>query len=376
MDGPERGLAAFSPTWAGDQAILHVATLDVEGRASLLAALEELAGKAKRVDLDLAAVEDAGTLVAATLLEALEAGARLGFEVTFESASKEVTDVLRLFRVDRLVKLGEVTPEYVSPLEALGGHVLDGWAYAKDLVYIFEVALYWGVLAPLRGRGLKRESVIEEMLKSGATAWPIVATIGALMGTVLAINAGYQLRWFGAYLWVADLVGVAITRELGPIMTAILVAGRSGSTIAAEIGTMKVTEEVDALRTMGLNPGKFLIAPKVLGLTLTLPGLVLVCDLVAIVGGFLVGVFAFGVTGQDYFDRTCQILHVDDVLVGMVKAVVFGILIGVIACHEGFRVHGGADDVGRATTAAVVRGILLVLVANAFFTWLFYVVKT
>jgi phospholipid/cholesterol/gamma-HCH transport system permease protein len=205
---------------------------------------------------------------------------------------------------------------------------------------------------------------------------PIVATIGALMGVVLAINAGYQLRWFGAYLWIADLVGVSITRELGPLMTAILVAGRSGSTIAAEIGTMKVTEEIDALRTMGLNPGKFLVAPKILGLALTLPGLVLVCDLIAIGGGFLVGVVAFGVTPQDYFDRTCVTLHVEDVLVGVVKAVVFAVLIGVIACHEGFRVQGGADDVGRATTAAVVRGILLVIVANAFFTALFYVAKT
>jgi phospholipid/cholesterol/gamma-HCH transport system permease protein len=376
MDGPKRGLAAFSATWAGDQAILCVERLDREGRENLLEALNEIAGRAKRVDLDLAAVKDAGTLVAATLLEALELGTRLGFQVTLASASKEVSDVLRLFRVDRLVKLGEAPIDDVSILEALGGNVLDAWAYAKDLAYIFEVALYWGVLAPLRGRWLKREAITEEMLKSGATAWPIVATIGGHMGTVLAINAGYQLRWFGAYLWVADLVGVAITRELGPIMTAILVAGRSGSTIAAEIGTMKVTEEVDALRTMGLNPGKFLVAPKILGLVLTLPGLVLVCDLVAILGGFFVGVFAFGVTPQDYFDRTCVILHVEDVLVGMVKALVFAALIGVIACHEGFRVHGGADDVGRATTSAVVRGILLVLVANAFFTWLFYVVKT
>jgi phospholipid/cholesterol/gamma-HCH transport system permease protein len=139
---------------------------------------------------------------------------------------------------------------------------------------------------------------------------------------------------------------------------------------------MKVTEEVDALRTMGLNPGKFLVAPRILGLVFTLPGLVLVCDTVAIAGGLIVGTSVFGLTPHDYMDRTTQTLHVDDVLSGLVKAVVFAWLIGVIACHEGFRVRGGADEVGRATTSAVVRGILLVIVANAFFTWLFYVVKT
>ncbi len=360
----------------GDRAEISVAALDVPARDKLLGDIENLRGKARSLELDLADVKEPGTLAAATVLEVIEVGRTAGIDVSLVRPSKELDELLRLYRIDRLLKAAKPPAEPAGFLEAIGGHVIDAWTYTKDLAYMGQVALYWGVLGPLRGAGLKWENVTQEMYKSGATAWPIVATIGALMGVVLAINSGYQLRWYGAYLWIADLVGVSITRELGPIMTAILVAGRSGSTIAAEIGTMKVTEEIDALRTMGLNPGKFLVAPRILGLTLTLPGLVLVCDAIAILGGLIVAVTAFGLTPHDYMERTSVTLHVDDVLSGLVKAVVFGILIGVIACHEGFRVRGGADDVGRATTAAVVRGILLVIVANAFFTAFFYVVKT
>jgi phospholipid/cholesterol/gamma-HCH transport system permease protein len=366
----------FSPIIQHDRAMLVVPAFDTESCERLLRAIEELAGRVRVVELDLSRVEEPGTIAAATILEAIELGQRIGLEVALMRPSKQVSDLLRLYRLDRLLKIPRAAAEKPSLLEALGGHVIDTWTYARDLGFMFQVALYWGVLGPVRGRGIKFESVVQEMHKAGATAWPIVATIGALMGVVLGINAGYQLRWYGAYLYIADLVGVSITRELGPIMAAILVAGRSGSTIAAEIGTMKVTEEVDALRTMGLNPGKFLVAPRILGLAFTLPGLVLVCDTIAILGGLAVAVFGFGLTVHDYVDRTQQTLHVDDVLGGLVKALVFAVLIGVIACHEGFRVRGGAEDVGRATTAAVVRGILLVIVANAFFTWIFYIAKT
>lgn len=376
MGAGNRDRVAFSAAVDGERATLIVPALDAETRARILDEVGKLAGRVKMVGFDLSNVSEPGTIAAATILEAVELGKSLGIEVALIRTSKEVSDLLRLYRLDRLLKVDGPVVEHASVIEQLGGAAIDAFLYARDLVFMGQVALYWGILGPIRGRGLKLEHVTQEMYKSGATAWPIVATIGALMGVVLAINAGYQLRWFGAYLYIADLVGVSITRELGPIMAAILVAGRSGSTIAAEIGTMKVTEEIDALRTMGLNPGKFLVAPRVLGLAFTLPGLVLVCDTVAITGGLIVGTKVFGLTAYDYMQRTTQTLHVDDVLSGLVKAVVFAILIGVISCHEGFRVRGGSDDVGRATTAAVVRGILLVLVANAFFTWIFYVVKS
>jgi phospholipid/cholesterol/gamma-HCH transport system permease protein len=363
-------------TLEGERAIVQVPAFSVEKRRQILEALASLAGRARSVDLDVSAVEAPGTLAAATVLEAIELGRSLGLEVGLARPTQRVSDLLRLYRLDRLIKAKPVEAPAMSWLERLGGHALDLGRYALDLVSMGQVALYWVILGPLRGRGLKRENLVQEMYKCGATAWPIVATIGALMGVVLGINAGYQLRWYGAYLYIADLVGVSITRELGPIMAAILVAGRSGSTIAAEIGTMRVTEEVDALRTMGLNPGKFLVAPRILALALTVPGLVLICDMVAIVGGLIVAVTVFGMTPHDYIDRTRQTLHVDDVLGGLVKALVFAFLIGIIACHEGFRVRGGADDVGRATTAAVVHGILLVIIANAFFTWIFYMAKT
>jgi phospholipid/cholesterol/gamma-HCH transport system permease protein len=257
-------------------------------------------------------------------------------------------------------------------LVAAGGGWLQFVDAARFFVQLGLEFLYWVFVAPFRGTRLRLGKVVTELNRMGVDAIPIVALIGVLMGVILALNAAGQLQRYGQEKFTANLVGIALTRELAPIITAILVAGRSGSAIAAEIATMQVTEEIDALRVMGINPRAFLLVPKLLALTVGMPVLVILASLVGIAGGFLVAVTGLNVPFSVYWDQTVSALHAVDIALGVVKALVFGTLIGLTGCTLGMRVKGGATGVGRVTTAAVVTSYVLVIVANTFFTLLFY----
>jgi phospholipid/cholesterol/gamma-HCH transport system permease protein len=205
------------------------------------------------------------------------------------------------------------------------------------------------------------------MEKVGVDGLGIVALISFLLGLIMAFMSSLQLQPFGANIYVANLVAVAMVKELGPIMTAILVAGRSGSAFAAEIGTMKVNEEVDALQVMGYDPLVFLAMPKVLAAVLTVPLLTIFADLVAILGGLTVGVVGMGFTVQAYVQQTLKTLYAIDILTGSLKAAVFAVLIAGIGCQRGFKVRGGAESVGTQTTSAVVSAMFLIIVADSIF---------
>lgn len=233
-------------------------------------------------------------------------------------------------------------------------------------------SLYWTFAAPLAGKGLRVGSTFDEMVKVGVSAVPIVALISFSIGLILAMQSAYQLQQFGATIFTANLVAVAQTRELGPLMTAIIVAGRSGSGIAAEIGSMKVGEEIDALRSMGFNPVKFLVVPKLLALLIMVPCLTILSDFIGIAGGFTMGVLNLDLGFVRYFNRTVQALVLKDIVTGLIKSGVFAVLIGITGCYMGFSVEGGAEGVGRRTTQSVVVSIFLIILADAFFTALFY----
>jgi phospholipid/cholesterol/gamma-HCH transport system permease protein len=188
------------------------------------------------------------------------------------------------------------------------------------------------------------------------------------MGLIMAFMSSVQLRQFGANIYVASLVSLAMTRELGPIMTAIIVAGRSGSAYAAEIGTMKVSEEIDALYTMGFDPTRFLVVPKVLASIVVVPLLTLFSDVFAILGGLVVGVLTLDLTANAYMAQTLKTLSLFDVFLGFSKSVVFALLIAWVGCLRGFQVKGGAASVGQATTSAVVSGIFLIILFNSAFS--------
>jgi phospholipid/cholesterol/gamma-HCH transport system permease protein len=189
----------------------------------------------------------------------------------------------------------------------------------------------------------------------------------------MAFQGAVQLKQFGANLFVADLVGLSVVRELGPLMTAIIVCGRSGAAFAAELGSMKVAEEIDALRTMGFGPIRYLVLPRTVALMLVLPMLTLVADLVAISGGLVVGVLSLDLTVSAYLGETQKALGVWDVFSGVLKSVVYALAIALISCQQGFAASGGAEGVGRRTTSSVVSILCCLILIDAGFTALFYV---
>jgi len=263
-----------------------------------------------------------------------------------------------------------------SPAESLLGGIgrkaLPLRRDIHDASKIINETFYWTFLSPFKGKPVRVKASISEMVKAGYNSVPIVAVISLFVGIILALQAAYQLKRFGALIYVADLVGVSITRELGPILTAIIVSGRSGSAFAAEIGSMKSAEEVDALVSMGINPVRFLVAPKLIALMIMLPALTVFADFIGIFGGFMLSVTAIELQPANYIQETLNALVVKDIITGLVKAWAFGVVITLVGAYQGFKVEGGAEEVGRRTTASVVVSILLVIVFDLFFTTLFY----
>ena len=259
-------------------------------------------------------------------------------------------------------------------ISRLGKRVLDSKKNLNQLAVLINQTAYWLVVGPFRPKGFKWRWTIRQVVQTGREAVPIVTLIAAAIGMILALQTAYQLRRVGALTLVATLVAVSVVRELGPLITAIIVAGRSGSAFAAEIASMVVAEEVDAMRTMGLHPVKFLVAPKVMGLVIALPCLTLIADLVAILGGMAVGVLGLHINMETYYKQSLLFLEVADVVNGLIKSVFFALIIALVGCYQGFAVTGGAEGVGRRTTSSVVTAIFLVIVADVFFTLLNYLV--
>jgi phospholipid/cholesterol/gamma-HCH transport system permease protein len=208
---------------------------------------------------------------------------------------------------------------------------------------------------------------------SGADAMPIVFLLSFLLGLVMAFQGAVQLRQFGANIFVADLLSLAMTRELGPVFTAVILAGRSGSAFAAEIGTMKVNEEVDALVVMGFDITELLVLPKVVALAICGPLLTMLANGSSIVGGIVVGILSLDLTAASFIQEVYSILTLTDVIGGLAKSLVFSILIALIGCFRGLQADKGADSVGRQTTSAVVSGIFLIILADAVFTVLYHI---
>ena len=247
-------------------------------------------------------------------------------------------------------------------------------AYVGELAEILGNSLRLLFLSHLkRGRMLQR--AVHEAMGAGVRALPIVSLITFFVGIIIALQGAYQLQRIGAMQLVPSLVAISITRELGPLVTAIVVIGRSGSAFAAEIGTMRVTEELDALKTMALDPVAFLVVPKFLAMAVMLPCLTIVADLMGVLGGSLFGVIGGGFSFGGYLIATQDALLARDIASGFVKSVVFGITITAVACKEGFSTGAGAEEVGLSTTSAVVVSILLVILIDLVFTVLFYVAK-
>jgi len=258
-------------------------------------------------------------------------------------------------------------------LEGVGRKTIDQLDYIGSL----NIQL-WATLRAIRstlpfvGNRYRWRASVKQMLQIGVDALPMVSLMAICTGFILAMQGAAELRRFGALHYVIDLVAVGFTRELGPLLTAVAVSGRSGSAFAAEIGTMKVTEEIDALRVMAFEPVEFVLAPKYLAALIAVPCLSIISNFFGILAGGLFMFFSTHLGLLLYFRYALDSIQLHDVITGLIKSVAFATIIAHVGCLEGFRVSGGPDAVGRSTTSAVVKSTFLVIMADAVFTAIFY----
>lgn len=251
--------------------------------------------------------------------------------------------------------------------DAIGYWVLKFLNESGKVMSLFGKTLIWTFRPPFDIRNLLKQ--IEEV---GIKSVPVVLITGAFTGMVLALQSYTGFKRFNAEAFVGTVVALSMTRELGPVLSGLMVSGRVGSAMAAELGTMQVTEQIDALYTLATNPIKYLIVPRFLATLIIMPILTVFSDVVGILGGYLISVNLLGSNPTTYVRRTFDYMDLEDVYIGLFKACIFGMIISIIGCYQGFNTQGGAEGVGKATTKAVVLASLLILIANYFVTALFF----
>lgn len=256
-------------------------------------------------------------------------------------------------------------------LGEIGQRVVQSWQQARDITaFVGECTL--AALRALRHPSrIRWRPILHNVETAGFDALPITGLLSFLIGIVITYQGAEQLRRYGANIFIADLVGLSLLRELAPLLTAIIVAGRSGSAYAAQIGTMKVTEEIDALRTVGVPPLELLVLPKLLALAIALPLLTVFADVMGVLGGMVMAQTQLDVSFTDFLSRFGEAIKLSSYLIGIGKAPVFAAIIAIVGCYQGFQVTGSADSVGRQTTVSVVQAIFLVIVVDALFSVIF-----
>jgi len=294
-----------------------------------------------------------------------------GIGVSVRGLRPEFAKLLQAVTEQAAAQTDSVAPTGRAPaplLESLGRGAeaaLEQGIALLGFVGESAVALAGCVAHPARFRW---RPILYNIRSAGFDALPIVGLLSFLLGIVVAYQGADQLRQYGANIFVADLVGLSMLREFAPLITAIIIAGRSGSAYAAQIGTMAVTEEIDAMRTLGIAPLDLLVLPKLLALLIALPLLTVFADVLGVAGGMIMAQAQLGVTYSEFLDRFVKAVSVTAYLIGICKAPVFAAIIAVVGCFQGFRTKGGADSVGRQTTRSVVQSIFLVIVADALFS--------
>ncbi len=335
-----------------------------------LCRLEAGAARGQQLDFEMSGVEriDGGAMaLLARLRSDLQ---RRGVRSEFVGAGERVQQVIHLYGGDIgvvrlyarrplsvLDQLGRATVSFVQEMQRMLG-------FLGQMV----VAGAWIVRSPRSANWRELPSTME---RSGADAVPIVFLTNFLVGLAMAFQAAAQLKQFGANILVADLIGISVCRELGPLMTAIVVSGRSGAAFAAGLGVMQVNGEIDALRTMGFRPLGHLVLPRTLALLVVVPMLTLLADVAGILGGLVVGVLNLDLTVRGHLNETAGVVTLWDVSSGLVKSVVFAMAIALIACQQGLATSGGAEGLGRRTTSAVVLTLFVLILADAVLTVLF-----
>lgn len=346
---------------AGEWTVLHLQGVEQS--------LTDIAGpRSGPVLCDMHDVTLLDTAGAWLLLRTVQRLAQSGCIVTVEGLSEEA-QALYEFVAQRSVEGGQMPAKArIGVLEHIGRvSIAMGGKNLGLLSFIGETAL---ALMPcfLSPQHVRWKMVLRELGESGHKALPIVGLLAFLLGVVIAYQGGVQLRQYGANIFIADLVGLSMIRELAPLIAAIIVAGRTGSAYTAQIGTMKVTEEVDALRSMAMSPIDILVIPKLLALVVVLPLLTVYADMMGIFGGMVMASVMLDLSMTTFLDRLFEAITIQSYLIGVGKAPVFAAIIALVGCFQGFQVSGSAESVGKHTTLSVVQAIFLVIVVDALFS--------
>ncbi|HEY6078857.1 MAG TPA: MlaE family lipid ABC transporter permease subunit [Polyangiaceae bacterium] len=359
----------------GDSGVVRLqlgGSIAIEDAAALWKRISEtLAGDlagVRSVELDMSGVQmiDGACMALLVQLRSDLRGRRIACE--FVGGTGEVRRIVDLYGGRKKARHKRAQRKPLSAIEQVGSSTLDILAELKQILDFIGQLTASTLHVIKHPKSLNLRDVTLTMERAGADATPIVLLINFLMGFVMAYQSAAQLKQFGANIYVADLVGVSMTRELGPLMMAIIICGRSGAAFAAELGTMKVSEEVDALRTLGFLPLPFLVLPRMLGLILVAPVLVLLADAVGILGGALVATLTLDITPTSFFIQLQSAVKTSDVVSGVIKGMVFCGTIALISCQQGLATSGGAEGVGRRTTSAVVSILFALIVLDAIFT--------
>jgi phospholipid/cholesterol/gamma-HCH transport system permease protein len=350
----------------GDWVVRHAETID-----KALEAIHTFDRRAATFDLShLSRLDTAGAWLIYRTRRSLE---RAGAHVTIAGATApQATLLAAVAKADRPVNVEpHVGNVFTNLIVRIGSSVDEGLRTGRDLVAFFGLVLETlgkTLMNPLR---MRATSTVYHMEQTGLNAVPIVSLISFLIGAVLAFQGAEQLRRFGGEIFTVNLVAVSFLREIGILLTAIMVAGRSGSAFTAQIGSMKLREEIDAMRTLGLDPMEVLVLPRVIALLLMMPVLGFIAAMMGLAGGGMVVWLELGMSPAMYIERLKDSADVWDAAVAFIKAPVFGLLIAMIGCFEGLKVEGSAESVGQRTTVSVVEGIFTVIVVDAFFSILF-----
>jgi phospholipid/cholesterol/gamma-HCH transport system permease protein len=256
--------------------------------------------------------------------------------------------------------------------ESIGVNILSWLKILQGFLSLTGQTFYWTFFGFKRGKAIKRQPVFEQMVFMGTRSVVIVFFVTFFTGVVLAMQSAQQLSKLGGTIYVASLVSISICRELGPVLTALVIAGRIGAAITAEIGSMQVNEQIEALETMAINPVRFLVVPKVIALFFMLPCLTVIGDLSGMFGGYIIGVSNLGINSYLYLQTAFEYLTLKDVYTGLSKSLVFALIIALVGCYQGLNTRGGAVGVGRATTISVVTSFILIIVADCVVTGIYY----
>lgn len=352
--------------------VIHLSgCININTCSTLMSSLSEVIANRQpsRITFDLAEVSRIDDYGAFLLFETGRPVRGRQGECTVVNADKNTETLLSLvgFYSQYINSRNEPPKDKEHYLVRLGATIIDLALNLRFMIsFIGSVIISIGKVI-VQPRSLRVEDMIVYMKQTGVDALPVVGMISFLLGLIIAFMSSIQFKQFGANIYVASLVAFSMVSELGPIMTAIVVAGRSGSAYAAEIGTMKVSEEVDALFAMGFNPTVFLVVPRIFSAVIVIPILTIFADISAISGGLLIGVFMLDLSPNTYMTETLNILTIQDFLWGGLKSLVFSVLIAMIGCLRGFRASGGASSVGNAATSAVVASIFMIIFFDSIF---------